>query len=190
MYTPLHVEGKLCENISIAQIKAKYAGLWKLLKIKWQRVKIFGKPFVLTFQSTVTFFIDVLIDWNLCYISNICVLPPRLLLVIVILLWWRHPPEERALWLAELLPPSGRPVIHVKVSNRAIRYLQLEEYCRSKHFLAKYERPRSDSRPSASAIHRNRVSKTEISAAGASNDWSLLGKISFTLARQLFASPL
>lgn len=27
MQTPLHVEKKLCENISIAQIKAKYARL-------------------------------------------------------------------------------------------------------------------------------------------------------------------
>lgn len=45
-----------------------------------------------------------------------------------------------------------------------------------------YGRPGSDSRPPAPAVHRNRVSETAISAAGASNDRGLLGKITSKLA--------
>lgn len=54
----------------------------------------------------------------------------------------------------------------------------------------KYGRPGSDSRPPAPAVHRNRVSKTAISAAGASNDWGLLGKITSKLAVPLWVLNL
>lgn len=94
--------------------------------------------------------------------------------------------EERALWLVELLPVSCRLHTHVKVSNRATRLLELDKYCSSDLTLAKYEWPGSDSRPSASAVHRSRVPKAKISAAGASNDWGLLGKNSSELAAPLY----
>lgn len=79
------------------------------------------------------------------------------------------------------------PVVrtHVKVSNKAIKHLQFAKYYQYDLFISRYGQPGSDSWPSASAVHRNRVSETKISAAGASNDGGLLGKISVKLPAQL-----
>lgn len=44
-----------------------------------------------------------------------------------------------------------------------------------------YEWPGSERRPAASAVHRSRIAEAKVSAAGASYDGGLLGKISFKL---------
>ncbi len=98
--------------------------------------------------------------------------------------------EERALWLAELLPVSCRPFMHAKVSSSAVRSEVLDGYCSEDPVSAQHGRPGSVGGPAASALHRDRVSETKIPAARASDDWGLLGKFSCKLAAALLSSHM
>lgn len=94
---------------------------------------------------------------------------------------WMRPVIGRSTsrFLSSIHTREGQQQRHTAVRKKKLNKINIAFYNR---ISVKYGRPGSDSRPPAPAVHRNRVSETAISAAGASNDRGLLGKITSKLA--------
>lgn len=92
-----------------------------------------------------------------------------------------HPMEFTVLsgalsdWSSTLPFPVTRKSIHTRegqeLQSIVYNYHIIVHFCLIyKRFVHEHGKPRSHSRPSASAIHRNRVPKTKVSAVGPSDD--------------------